>query len=124
MKKGSLSVPSVSLWLLYYHPYDNFGKGRRPMNKEKSRTTILVGEGWTKQFVACEPRLSEAVEMYKEAGFEVHLDPLPKEAVCETCAGEENKDECRLCFEGFEQLYKIIFTRRKGGFAASEDDLF
>jgi hypothetical protein len=94
------------------------------MEQEKSRTTILVGEGWTKQFVACEPRLSEAVEMYKEAGFEVHLEPLPKEPECETCAGEANKDECRICFEGFEEMYKIIFTRRKRAEVQSDDDLF
>lgn len=94
------------------------------MGEEKSRTAVLEGEGWTKQFLACEPRLSEAVEMYKEAGFEVHLEPLPREAECETCAGEQDKDECRICFEGFEEMYRIIFTRRKEGVAASEDDLF
>jgi len=94
------------------------------VDEERSRTAMLEDEGWTKQFIACEPRLSEAVEMYKEAGFEVHLEPLSKEPECETCAGEEDQDECRICFEGFEELYKIIFTRRKGGIAASEDDLF
>jgi len=94
------------------------------MNEEKSRTAILEGEDWTKQFIACEPRLSEAVEMYKEAGFEVHLEPLSKEPECETCAGEEDKDECRICFEGFEEMYKIIFTRRKDGAVESEDDFF
>jgi hypothetical protein len=94
------------------------------MDEGKTRTAILVGEGWTKQFVACEPRLSEAVEIYKEAGFEIHLEPLPKEPECETCAGEEDKDECRICFEGFEEMYKTIFTRRKEGVAESEDDLF
>ncbi len=90
----------------------------------KSRTTMLESEGWTKQFVACEPRLTEAVEMYKEAGFAVHLEPLPKEPECEACAGEEDKDECRICFEGFEEMYKIIFTRRKRGKVRSEDDPF
>jgi hypothetical protein len=94
------------------------------MNEEKSRISILESEGWSKQFVASEPRLSEAVEMYKEAGFEVHLEPLPKEPECETCVGEEDKDECRICFEGFEDQYKIIFTRSKEGEAESEDDLF
>jgi hypothetical protein len=94
------------------------------MNEEKTVTAKLEGEGWTKQFVACEPRLSEAVEMYMEAGFEVHLEPLPKEPVCESCAGEEDQDECRICFEGFEDQYKIIFTRPKEGEAESEDELF
>jgi len=94
------------------------------MNEERSRTEALEREGWKKQFVACEPRLSEAVEMYKEAGFEVHLEPLPKEADCEGCAGEEDEGECRICFEGFEDQYKIIFTRPKKGETESEDDLF
>jgi hypothetical protein len=94
------------------------------MEREKSRTTTLEGEGWTKQFLACEPRLSEAVELYKEAGFEVHLEPLPKEPECEACAGEEDKDECRICYEGVEEMYKIIFTRPKEGETVSEDDLF
>ncbi len=94
------------------------------MEQEKTRTTILEGEGWTKQFVACEPRLTEAVEIYKQAGFEVHLEPLPKDPECETCVGEGDKDECRICFEGFEGMYKIIFTRRKRGKGRSDDDLF
>jgi hypothetical protein len=98
-------------------------KGLIDRKKGKSRTTILEREGWTKQFLACEPRLTEAVEMYKEAGFEVHLEPLPKEPECEACTGDEDEDECRICFEGFEDQYKIIFTRRKGGKAESEDEL-
>jgi hypothetical protein len=73
----------------------------------------LEREGWVKQFVANEPRLSEAVELYKDAGFDVHLEPLPKGQECETCAGAEEKRECRICFEGFEDQYKIIFTRRR-----------
>ena len=94
------------------------------MNEGKPRSEILEGEGWTKQFVACEPRLGEAVEMYKEVGFEVHLEPLPKEAECESCAGDEDKDECRICFEGFEDQYKIIFTRPGKSEAELKDDLF
>jgi hypothetical protein len=84
----------------------------------------LEREGWVKQFVVNEPRLSEAVELYKEAGFDVHLEPLPKGKECETCAGPEEKVECRVCFEGFEDQYKIIFTRRRKEMKQSEDDLF
>ena len=93
------------------------------MGEERSRTIVLESAGWKKQFVACEPRLSEAVEMYEEVGFEVHLEPLPKEADCESCAGEEDEGECRICFEGFEDQYKIIFTRPKKGETESEDGL-
>ena len=78
------------------------------------RNKILRQEGWRRQFVANEPRLSEAVDMYKEIGFDVHLEPLAKESECESCPGEEEKEkECRICFEGFEDQYKIIYTRPK-----------
>ena len=98
------------------------------MNEEKSRVTTLEKEGWTRRFVAGEPRLSEAVEVYNQAGFEVYLQPLPtKERECETCPGEEDShqdgDECRVCFEGFEDQYKIIFTRPAQGETKSRDDL-
>jgi hypothetical protein len=80
----------------------------RPTGVEK-----LEREGWVKQFVANEPRLSEAVELYKETGFDVHLEPLPKGQGCEACPGSEEKGECRVCFEGFEDQYRIIYTRRR-----------
>ena len=94
------------------------------MNKGKSRKELLESEGWKKQFVAGEPRLSEAVEVYGGAGFEVHLESLTKEPECERCADEADDAECRVCFEGFEDQYKIIYTRRKKEEAASDDDLF
>jgi len=81
------------------------------VSEEQTRIEELESRGWTKRFVANEPRLSEAVEMYKEMGFEVHLEPLPKVAECETCAGSEGEAECRICFSGVEDQYKIIFTR-------------
>ena len=76
------------------------------MNLGKSRIGILERDGWTRQFVASEPRLSEAVEIYKQAGFDVHLEPLPP-------ARDIGDDECRKCFEGYEHQCKIIFTRPK-----------
>ena len=86
----------------------------------------LEEAGWKKQFVANEPRLSEAAAMYEEAGFEVRLETLAAEPVCETCVGEENDaQECRVCFEGFEDQYKVIYTRpRAEPSAGLEDDLF
>ena len=88
---------------------------RRTMNKDRSRIEILESEGWTKQFIANDPRLSEAVELYRETGFEVHLEPLPKVPECENCAEEGDADECRICYEGVEDQYKIIFTRPEKG---------
>ncbi len=93
------------------------------MSEEKKDTEILEGEGWTRQFIANEPRLSEAVEMYRAIGFEVHLEPLPKGPECETCVGGEDEGDCRICFEGVEEQYRIIFTRPKKGETESEEDL-
>jgi hypothetical protein len=89
---------------------------------ERSREETLRREGWKRQFVACEPRLSEALEIYREAGFEVHLEPLPKQAECESCAGAEGVKECRVCFEGLEDRYRVIFTRRKRRREGPESD--
>ena len=41
------------------------------------REDELIAAGWERRFIACEPRLSEMVAMYKEIGFEVLLEPLP-----------------------------------------------
>jgi hypothetical protein len=83
------------------------------MNMEKSRTEILERDGWTRQFVASEPRLSEAVEVYEQAGFDVHLEPLQTvQGTIDAC--DSNGDgECRKCFEGIEHHCKIVFTRPK-----------
>ncbi|MBN1850549.1 MAG: hypothetical protein JW932_18415 [Deltaproteobacteria bacterium] len=71
----------------------------------------LEREGWTKKFIADEPRLSEAVDLYKESGYEVHLEPLPGQNRNESCAIDGGKGECRICYTGSEERYKIIFTR-------------
>ena len=52
----------------------------------KSREDELEREGWTRQFTVDEPRLSEAVEMYKLLGFEVHLEPMVSDEDSEECA--------------------------------------
>jgi len=61
--------------------------------------------------MAAEPRLSEAVEMYRELGFQVHLEPLP---TSETTPSEQvynSEIKCRACFDGVENQYSIIFTK-------------
>jgi hypothetical protein len=64
----------------------------------------LEKNGWQRQFTTNEPRLSEAVELYKELGYEVHLES-PSEA--------EVAEECNICFEGSHEKYKTIYTRKK-----------
>ncbi len=84
----------------------------------------LEKEGWVKRFVASEPRLSEAVDLYKEAGFDVLLEPLPKGRECNTCGDAENTQsgQCRVCFDDFEDQFKIIFTRPARDEKTHDDD--
>lgn len=77
------------------------------------REEELNNKGWQRRFVVAEPRLSEMAELYKETGFEVHLEPLS--AVEEPDKGSEECQECTICFEGVEDQYMVIFTRPKGG---------
>lgn len=92
------------------------------MDNHNSRLEALIRDGWTRQFVTSEPRLSEAVELYKKTGYDVHLEPIP--------AGGKASDlpmvgnECTACFEGAEDQYKIIFTRPRKGSDTSDNDLF
>ena len=77
------------------------------MGEDSKREDELIKEGWTRRFIANEPRLSEAVELYRSMGYEVHLEPLPPVPVDSDSADEES-GECRTCFQGFEDQYKII----------------
>jgi hypothetical protein len=67
--------------------------------------------GFTRRFIACEPRLSEAIELYKESGFEVLLVSLPPKKTAHDCVKEQEKEECLECFNGIEEKYRIIYTR-------------
>ncbi len=88
------------------------------MKEAGSREKALEAEGWTRQFVANEPRLTEAVELYRQLGFEVLLEPLPETVQCDDCEGaaETDKSECRVCFQGVEDQYRVIFTRPRKKF--------
>ena len=72
----------------------------------KFREAELEKEGWTKQFTSDEPRLSEAVELYKSLGFKVHLEPV---------VPDESSEECTACLEAMCNRYKTIYTRPAGG---------
>jgi hypothetical protein len=75
------------------------------------REEQLVAEGWERRFVAMEPRLSEAVQLYEEIGFEVLLDPLPTEVELKGAGCEESG--CTACFDADRERYRIIYTRAK-----------
>ncbi|PLX40169.1 MAG: hypothetical protein C0608_09800 [Deltaproteobacteria bacterium] len=64
-------------------------------------------EGWERRTVATEPRLSELVEAYREAGFEVRLEEFKK-----ICA--DSLYPCTSCIDADEDpsRFKIIYTKK------------
>jgi len=73
--------------------------------KDKGRSAELKRQGWVRRFVADEPRLSEAVELYKSLGYEVRLEPA---------IFDEMSEECKKCllYQNCDK-YKTIYTRPK-----------
>ena len=63
----------------------------------------LIQEGWKKQATYDDPRLTEMVEMYREIGLEVHLEPFDA----------ENEEGCTGCMQLSPQMFKTIYTRKK-----------
>ena len=63
----------------------------------------LVRAGWERQATYDDPRLSEMVEMYKEIGLEVHLEPF----------NPEDEEGCTGCMQLTPEKYKTIYTRKK-----------
>lgn len=61
--------------------------------------------------MASEPRLGEAVEMYREMGFQVRLVPLSAQDEPFPGQGQDTDGECRACFDGAEGRHSIIFTK-------------
>jgi hypothetical protein len=77
------------------------------------REEELLQAGWERRFVACEPRLSEMVELYQSIGFEVLLEHLPGKEEMEReggCSGQG----CTACLDADPERYRIIFTRPAG----------
>ena len=89
---------------------------------QTSKLEKLENEGWTRQFVANEPRLSEAVELYRETGHEVRLEPMPTPGNPSELPMVGSK--CTTCFDGNEDQYKIIFTRPSKDGSTPDDELF
>ena len=84
------------------------------MTSEEDIARTLESQGWHRQFVATEPRLSEAVEIYKELGFQVHLEPLPAQKKTSNGQPQGTEIKCHACFDGSEDQYRIIFTKPAG----------
>ena len=67
-----------------------------------TREEDLIKEGWKKRFTTDEPRLSEAVELYKGIGFEALIEPV-----------DTSSEECTSCMTFMSDRYKTIYTRPK-----------
>ena len=63
----------------------------------------LIKEGWKKQATYDDPRLSEMVEMYRDIGLEVHLEPF----------SAANEPGCTGCLQVEPDQFQTIYTRRK-----------
>jgi hypothetical protein len=68
-----------------------------------SREDELARQGWKRVLTCDEPRLSEMVEMYREIGFEVHLEPFHP----------EEEPGCAECLQADPGRYKTIYTRKE-----------
>jgi hypothetical protein len=65
----------------------------------------LAAAGWQRCFVADEPRLSEAVEAYREMGLEVVTVPV-------SLAEVERDSGCSECMRQDPERYRVIYTRK------------
>lgn len=63
----------------------------------------LEKQGWIKQTTYDEPRLSEIAEMYREMGFDVHIEPF----------NPNDETECSECMKAQPDRYKTIYTRKR-----------
>jgi len=66
----------------------------------------LVREGWKREFVASEPRLSEMSELFISLGREVKITPTIEEV-------GEKIASCKACFESTKEATFTIWTRNK-----------
>ena len=62
-----------------------------------------VADGWTRRFVTDAKRADEAVELYRELGYEACADPVKQENVKGDC------EECKLLML---LQFKVVYTRK------------
>lgn len=83
----------------------NKSRMEKKIPKNKNRHVELEEHGWMRRFVADEPRLSEAVQLYESLGYEVRLEPV---------ALDETNKECRTCLIGQNcDRYRTIYIRAR-----------
>jgi hypothetical protein len=64
----------------------------------------LVAEGWERRFTADEQRTKEAMELYRQLGYEVRAEPVQP---------EELHDDCLDCRTVVSFHFQTIYTRKK-----------
>jgi len=62
-----------------------------------------IADGWTRRFVADSKRADEAVELYRELGYEACADPVRQDDVKGDC------EECKLLML---LQFKMVYTRK------------
>ena len=70
----------------------------------------LLAQGWEKRFVTDDTRLAEAVQLYKDLGFEVHTELLK---------APERYADCESCQVYAECSYLTVYVRKPSGEASA-----
>ena len=73
----------------------------------QKRSDKLQAAGWTRRFTAIGRRLNEAVELYRQLGFDILLDSVDLDE--EETAGMESCKQCLVTFQAC-----TIYTRPGG----------
>jgi hypothetical protein len=75
-----------------------------PVMADPEANPRLAAEGWQRRFMADPIRAKEAIQLYTELGFEVHLETIQPSELSPACG------DCRLavCY-----AYQTIYTRKK-----------
>ncbi len=79
----------------------------------QTRGILLQEQGWTRRFTALGRRLNEAMELYRQLGFEVLLEPADLDE--ETISGAGGCEHCIVT-----TLARTIYTRPRGTVNADE----
>jgi hypothetical protein len=62
----------------------------------------LVAQGWVRRFITDAKRVQEAIDLYTDLGFEVHVESLREDELPESCEG------CQILML---QMFNTIYTR-------------
>lgn len=65
----------------------------------------LAGQGWERRFITDATRTQEVVQLYRQLGYEVRVEPVLPEQFAEQC------DACQLVTL---LQFQTIYTRRAG----------